>query len=167
MVNSSIVELFDFINKEYYNNHRLIGYLVERFRSDFENVTYVPTFTQLIQKHEAHQEFVSKGRIDREDDSKSTGKRRREDFADEEEEAYFDHVSDEPSTPPISAEGDENEIGADLPPLKAKTNDDDDDEPIVPVKKKRKLQFKSISYHKDVQTDSGQPDASNKSDVAP
>ena len=33
--------------------------------------TYVPTFTQLIQKHEAHQEFVSKGRIDREDDSKS------------------------------------------------------------------------------------------------
>ena len=60
-------------------------------------------------------------------------------------------MSDEPSTPPISEESEENELGAGLPPLKASNKaDDEDDEMVVPAKKKRKLQIKSISYHKGV-----------------
>jgi len=144
MVNSAIVELFNFIDKEYYNNHRLIGYLVERYKTDFESVTYVPTFSQLIQKYESHQNFVSQKDSNDNEPLTSTGKRKRED--EEDEEAYFGIVSDEPSTPPITDDADD--FGAGLPPLKSKDKEDDEDSEIIPVKKRRKLEFKSISYHK-------------------
>ena len=61
MINSAIVELFDFIDKEYFNNYRFISYLVERFRTDFERIDYVPTFKLLIKKYETRQELAENG----------------------------------------------------------------------------------------------------------
>ena len=59
MVNSAIIELFDFIKIEYEKNFRLLIYLVERFRKDFEDVTYVNTFSQLVDRYDNHQEVAS------------------------------------------------------------------------------------------------------------
>jgi protein phosphatase-4 regulatory subunit 3 len=61
MINSAIVELFEFIVKECHSNYKLITYLVLRFRPDFMNVKYVHTFETLIQKYETHQELKRNG----------------------------------------------------------------------------------------------------------
>ncbi|PRP84443.1 hypothetical protein PROFUN_08028 [Planoprotostelium fungivorum] len=54
LINSSIIELFDFIRKE--NIKHLISYLYKNYKEVLESVTYVDTCKQLIQKHEQNQE---------------------------------------------------------------------------------------------------------------
>ncbi|MFH4984922.1 hypothetical protein AB6A40_011631 [Gnathostoma spinigerum] len=50
LLNSAILELFEFILTE--NIYSLIPYIIEKYGDDFENVTYVRTFTQLRVKYE-------------------------------------------------------------------------------------------------------------------
>jgi protein phosphatase-4 regulatory subunit 3 len=56
MTNSAIIEMFDFIVKE--GNNALMEYVVDKFRSQIELVTYVDTFKAMLSKHEQHKEFV-------------------------------------------------------------------------------------------------------------
>ena len=87
MINSSIIELFDFIDKEYNqlppppltsssspsssapsknsnsppvnsSNFKFISYLVNRYRDDFSSITYVPTFTNILSKFDSHSHLL-------------------------------------------------------------------------------------------------------------
>eukprot|EP00961_Rhodomonas_salina_P170822 2303089-Rhodomonas_salina.1 len=46
LINSAIIELFEFLRTK--NIKPLIKYLVEQYRSVYENIDYVETFKQLI-----------------------------------------------------------------------------------------------------------------------
>ena len=59
MINSAILELFWFIDQECYNNHKLIAHLVEKYRDDFEKITYVNAFRNLITKYDNHRDIVN------------------------------------------------------------------------------------------------------------
>jgi len=54
LINSSIINLFDFIVKE--NMKRLIAHLVTNYLSDMEQIDYVETFHQLISLNKKNQE---------------------------------------------------------------------------------------------------------------
>jgi len=56
LLNSAIVELFDFIRKE--NIKSLISYTVQRFGEELKKVTYVDTFTSLCTLYEQNKEFM-------------------------------------------------------------------------------------------------------------
>merc|ERR1711871_1440571 len=48
--------MFDFIVKE--GNNALMEYVVEKFRSQIEAVSYVDTFKSMLLKYEQHKEYV-------------------------------------------------------------------------------------------------------------
>lgn len=56
LINSAILELFEYIRKE--NIKMLIQYLVEHFESIFHDVEYVETFKQLLLRYQQNQESL-------------------------------------------------------------------------------------------------------------
>lgn len=69
LINSAIIDLFDMMTR-LTNTTRLKQYCVERFRSDFEKVTYIETFSQLISQQEQKEkdENTEESQHDIEDD---------------------------------------------------------------------------------------------------
>lgn len=54
LLNSAILELFDFIKKE--NIKLLVQHIAEKYRKDLESIKYVDTFTSLFLKFDQSQE---------------------------------------------------------------------------------------------------------------
>ncbi|KAG2381392.1 hypothetical protein C9374_006381 [Naegleria lovaniensis] len=69
LINSAIIDLFDMMTR-LSNTTRLKQHCVERFRSDFEKVTYIETFNQLISQQEQKEkdENTEESQHDIEDD---------------------------------------------------------------------------------------------------
>lgn len=66
LLNSALLELFEFIRTE--NMKSLVNHLAETFRSEFEGITYIDTFSGLLLKYEQAQDVYDQG-----DPSQSNG----------------------------------------------------------------------------------------------
>lgn len=108
LLNSAIIELFDFIRKE--NIAKLIEHLIEKYRDFFDSITYVDVFKGLITRYEQNKDHEmslmhkSSASSVSDDSPRPTNKRLR--LVDEDDdEAYFNEDDDEENTSIHSDEG--------------------------------------------------------------
>eukprot|EP00898_Chlorokybus_atmophyticus_P008624 jgi/Chlat1/8763/Chrsp90S08124 len=157
LLNSAIIELFEFIRKN--NLKNVVVHVWEQFGSRLEDITYVDTFQQLKTKYEQIQdgnaEAADAGQggeadagpsisrpVSRGAETRLAGRnvrRRREGSMDEEEESYFNEDSDDddsgnaasvpsPPRPPFLANGAHAPAPAHRGPFGLVDYDDDDDD---------------------------------------
>jgi hypothetical protein len=84
LLNSAVLELFDFIRKE--NIKLLVQHLVDKYRNDLESITYVDTFTSLFMKYDQSLEAPS---------TPSTPPQGVKETPSKEEEEYFSESTEE------------------------------------------------------------------------
>jgi len=138
LINSALLELFEFIRKE--NIRALVSHLVENYRDEFKDVTYVDTFKNLIIRHEQNSEVRSTTPIIPSPSDSRTDL--------EDEQDYFRESDDEDqANNGSSTSGDSNRPPLPMSPMMNGNEDikgppkrkekDDDDEMVPTLAKKR------------------------------
>jgi len=148
LINSAVIELFDFLRTK--NIKVLIKYLVEKYRSVWEHITYVETFQQLIIKYDQNEEYAkdeANGTVNMMGDTNARNRGRdggwnmmgarrgprsagvgsfRSRLNDDDDDSYFDEDDDEDVQGPAKQAQEEAPEG--LAALTSTYDDEDDDE---------------------------------------
>lgn len=116
LLNSSIIELFEFIRKE--NIKHLVQHIVESYGDFFKTVDYVDTFKLLLLRHDQNQEVGSDAALTRSSSNGSTTEREEEEFE------YF-NTDDEEGIPQAAAASKTEEVREFKPLLPRKVEEED------------------------------------------
>lgn len=107
LINSTIIELFDFIRKN--NITTLIEHLVEKYRDFFNSITYVDVFKGLITQYEQNklqeESILNRSSTSSMSDASPRQSNKRLRLDEDDDEAYFNEDDDEENTSIHSDEG--------------------------------------------------------------